>query len=243
MRAVITTGGRIEGAYAARASASIKALAKVRGISMLQRSLDALRGAGIERVAVVGGREVRALCAARVECFVDESDRGAENVDRALHAWNDDEDLLYLTSDLPYISAEALREFLRFVPGGALAMPLTSHEAFQSRFPGAPPYGVRLGHERVVNGGVFAIPSGAIRGIAGAAQALFDARKSPWRMARLVGPTMLARLMFGRLSVAALEAHAGRVLGFPAIAIRESPPELGYDADTLAEYEYACTHA
>ena len=60
---MITAGGRINGAFAELAGTRVKALARVRGITMLQRMIDALRAAGVNRLAVVGGEEVRAACA------------------------------------------------------------------------------------------------------------------------------------------------------------------------------------
>ncbi len=243
MKAVITAGGRIEGAFAELAGTRVKALASVRGATMLQRMIDALRAAGVTRLAVVGGQEVRAACGARVENFVDESPCGSENLVRALRAWPDDETpLLYATSDLPYVHNDAVGDFVRRTPCGTLAVALTDFAAFATRFPNAPPFGVTLAGERVVNGGLFSIPSGSSEKLAVIARRFFDARKRPWRMASFIGPLALGRFLFGRLSVTHLEALATRVLGVPASAVRDCAPELAFDVDTVAEYRYACAH-
>ena len=241
MIAVVTAGGRVDGEYASAAGTTVKALAPVRGETMLARVTDALRGAGIGRIALVGGGEVRAACDDDVR-FVDESASGAENVLRALSAWpDDDEPLLYATSDMPYVTAEAVRDFVDRAPADALAIALCDHGAFVNRFPGAPPFGIALAGERVVNGGVFRIPAGARSAVARLAAELFDARKRPWRMAGLVGPLALLRFALGRLSVADLEAMAQRLLGVRGVAVRGCAPELGFDADGAAEYRYACS--
>ena len=52
MKAVITAGGPIEGAYATIAGTRIKALAPLRGVTMLDRTIAALRQVGIDRIAV-----------------------------------------------------------------------------------------------------------------------------------------------------------------------------------------------
>ena len=97
----------------------------MRGTTMLGRVLDALRGCGADRIAVVGGDEVRDACGPAVEQFMDESPSGSENLLRALRAWPEDgEPLLYATSDLPYITAAAVRDFIERVPSGALGVPL-----------------------------------------------------------------------------------------------------------------------
>ena len=242
-RAVITAGGRVEGEFARALGTPVKALAPYRGTTFLQITIDALRGAGVERIAVVGGEEVRRACDGAVERVVDESSDGAENLRRALYAWDADEPLLYLTSDMPFLTGAALRAFLDRVPPATLALPLAEWSDFVQRFPDAPPFGVTLAGERVVNGGAFVIPAHAQERIAGVAARFFDARKSVWRMARLAGPLLLLQFALRRLGVAQLEAHARRLLGIPATAVRRAAPELGYDVDVLEEYRYAIARA
>lgn len=243
MRAVVTAGGRIDGEFARESGTSVKALAPVRGMTMLARMLDALRVAGVTDIAVVGGDEVRAACGSAVERFVDESPSGSENLLRALRAWPDTERLVYATSDLPYVTAAAITDFIARVGLGTLAVSLCEYGAFVARFPGAPAgFGLRLGGERVVNGGVFSIPQGAPEKLAAVATRFFEARKRPWRMASLVGPAVLVRFLSGRLRVADLEAMALHVLQVPAQALRGCAPELAFDVDTGNEYRYAMTH-
>jgi len=242
MRAVVTAGGRIDGEFAQIAGTRIKALVRVRGETMLERMLEALRGAGVSEIAVVGGDDVRAACGPLVERFVDESPSGSENLLRALAAWPDSGRLIYATSDLPYVTAGTIRDFLQRVGEGTLAVALAEHGAFTARFPGAPPSGIKLGRERVVNGGVFSIPQGATAKLATIATRFFEARKQPWRMASLVGPAVLFRFLSGRLRVRDLETMALHVLQVPAQALRGCAPELAFDVDTIDEYRYACAH-
>lgn len=242
MRAVITAGGRLEAEYADAAGTIVKALAPVRGVTMLDRIIDALRGAGATRIAVVGGEEVRSACAHRVEAVVDESASGSENVLRALSAWPDDDGrpLLYATSDLPYVTAAAVGDFVRRAPAATIAIAVAEHRDFEARFPGAPPFGITLAREKIVNGGIFSIPAGKAATLASAAATFFEARKRPWRMATLVSPLAVLKFAAGRLSIGDLERVALKMLDVPATAVRNCAPELGYDADTFFEYHYAC---
>jgi CTP:molybdopterin cytidylyltransferase MocA len=243
VKAVITAGGRIAGEYAREAGTTVKALVSVRGVTMLDRIIGALRGAGATRVAVVGGDEVRAASGDRVELVVDEARSGAENLVRALRAWPDDGDpLVYATSDMPYVDGNAVGEFLQRVPAGHVALPLAEFAEFDARFPGAPPCGITFAGECVVNGDVFYIPGGLTGRVEAIASRFFDARKNPWQMARLVSPRILVRFLFRRLGIGHIEAHAHRVLGVPAVAVRRSRPELAFDADTIADYRYVTAH-
>jgi len=243
VNAVITAGGTIDGEYAALAGTTIKALAKVRGRTMLDAAIDAAYAAGAQRVAVVGGEAVALACASRVDRIIAQSADGGENVVRALTAWPDAEPLLLLTSDMPYVTGDSLGSFLAEVPDGAFGMSLCSYDAFAQRFPDAPPYGITLDGERVVNGGAFSIPPNAAAQIATVAGRFFAARKSPWSMARLLGPMLVLRYLVGRLSIGALEEYALSQLNVRACAVRDVAAELGFDADLVEEYRYACEHA
>src|SRR5581483_5778497 len=144
--------------------------------------------AGATRVALIGGSEVRAAAESRVERFIDESPSGSQNMLRALRAWPEDgEPLLYATSDLPYVTTAAVADFVGRVPPQTLGLPLSDYADFTTRFPGAPPAGITLAGERVVNGGVFLLPSGSTEAVASVATQFFDARKRPWQMAGLIG--------------------------------------------------------
>lgn len=237
--AVITAGGRVDGEFARAIGSAVKALAPVNGGTMLHRCIQSLYGAGIQRIAVVGGDEVRRHCHAEVDRVIPESADGAENLRRALSAWDAQMPVIYATSDMPFIDAPAVQRFLQSVAPGTLALPLTEWSDFEKRFPGAPPFGISLAGERVVNGGVFALPGGSAPRIAAFAARFFAARKSPLRMAALTGPALLLRFALKRLSIAQLEREARRLLSMPALGVRGAPPELAYDVDTYREYEYA----
>ena len=224
MNAVITAGARVDAEFAKRIGTTVKALARIGNRSMLDRVVEAARAAGATRIAVVAGSEVRAACAGAVDAIIEESESGAVNLRFALGAWAGETPLLYLTSDMPFVSAAALRGFIDAVPQNALAIPITACTAFEQRFPGAPPFGTAIGSERIVNGGAFWIPAGAAKRVEALAMQFFNARKSIPRMALLLGPALCIRFALHRLSIAALEREARRKLGIPALAIRGASP-------------------
>ncbi len=239
MRAVVTAGGLIDGEYARIAGTTVKALARVRGETMLARAIASARGAGALSIAVVGNDDVRAACSDDVEKVVDAAESGSENVARALCAWPGNDSLLYVTSDLPYVTADGIEDFVTRA-SGRLAIALSESDDFERRFPGAPPFGIRIGRERVVNGGVFFLPAHAAERVRERAVQFFAARKRPWAMARLAGVDILMRFVLGMLGVDALEKRASRVLEMPVQAVRRCAPELAFDADGVDEYRYAC---
>ena len=90
MNAVITAGGTIDGAYARLSGARTKALADIRGVSMLERTIARSAQARVERIAVVERRLPGDAVRGRVEAIVDEGKTGTHNVMRALRAWPED---------------------------------------------------------------------------------------------------------------------------------------------------------
>lgn len=244
--AVITAGAPIQEPFASAAGTRFKALIKIGGTPLIERTISSLRDAGIERIAVVAGDEVAAVCAPLVHHVIPASTKGnpgAINQWLALNAWEFEAPLLYATCDMPFIHADSVRWFLENVQPRAVCMALTEVGDFRKRFPEAPPFGITLGGERVVNGGLFAIPACASHLVEALAIALFNARKSPLKMAKIAGWSILLRFVVRNLGIGDLEYRAQQLLGIPARAIRNAPPELAYDIDTLAEYEYARTHA
>ncbi|GAC1652268.1 MAG: hypothetical protein NVS9B12_01470 [Vulcanimicrobiaceae bacterium] len=241
MHAVITAGGRVSGELAAAMGTQVKALAKVAGRTMLERAVAAARIAGAKKIAVIGGSEVRAAIATTVEVVVAEGQTGAENVHLALSIFSG-ETLLYLSSDLPFISGQAVTAFVARVPPEALAMPLAEAGAYERRFPGSPEHATVIGGERIANGSVFVIPPGAAPRLDRVARKLFVARKNLPGMAVLLGPQLLLKFALKRLRIADIERKAAALLGCPAYAIRDCNPELCFDVDTLEDYRYATLH-
>jgi len=243
MHAVITAGGLVEGEFAGAIGSRVKALAPFGARTLLDVALDACAGAGIEAVAVIGGAEVRAHLAGREGVRVlDAAEDGGTNVLRALGAWPG-ERFVYLTSDMPFASADGLRDLIARSAGFALTMALADVGAYEARFPNAPEHSVALGGERVANGNAFVIAPEAVAPASALATKFFDARKSLLKLALLLGPSMCVRFATKRLSIAQLEAYARSRLGVPVGALRGCDPGLCFDVDTFADYEYARAHA
>jgi CTP:molybdopterin cytidylyltransferase MocA len=239
MRAVITAGGLVDGAFAEAIGTRVKALAPFAGRTLLDVALDACAGAGIDGVAVVGGSEVRAHLDGTDVRVIDAAEDGGTNVLRALDAWAG-ERFVYLTSDLPFASAAGVRDLVERSEHVALAMALTDAAAYEVRFPGAPAHAVALRGERVANGSAFVFAPSAVVPARSLATKFFDARKSIVALAMLLGPVMCMRFATRTLAVADLEAYGRRALGVPVGALRDCDPGLCYDVDTLDDYEYAC---
>jgi len=243
VHAVITAGGTVDGELAAAMRTRVKALASLRERTLIDVALAACDGAGIDDVLVVGGAEVRAHLSGRSNVRIVEADAdGRVNVLRALDGWPGDR-FVYLSSDLPFVSADGLRTFVTRSAEFAVTMALADVTAYVRRFPGAPAHAVSLRGERFVNGSAFVIGPEAVAPARELATKLFAARKNLARLALLLGPALCVRFAARRLGLSDLERYGTRRLGVRVAAIRGCDPGLCYDVDTLDDYAYARAHA
>jgi GTP:adenosylcobinamide-phosphate guanylyltransferase len=236
---VITAGGIVGGEFASAIGTPVKALAPFSTGTLLDAAIDACTAARIEGVAVVGGDEVREHLRGRNVRIIDAAVDGGTNVLRALDAWPG-ERIVYLTSDLPFVTGDGVRDLVERSDGAALTMALGDVDTYRARFPGAAAHEVSLRGERIANGSAFVFAAEAVAPARALATRFFDARKSLFALARLLGPSLCARFAVKRLGVADIEAYGTRILGLPVAALRGCDPGLCYDVDTLEEYRYAC---
>lgn len=237
---MITAGGIADDAFAGATGTRIKALARVGGLTLLDAAVNAARDAGCDGIAVIGGPEVRAQLAGRDVRVIDADTDGGRNVLLALEAWPG-ERFVYLSSDLPFITAAGVRDLIARSDGLALAMALADAETYVERFPEAPPHTVALRGDRIANGSAFVFGPEAVAPAREFAVRAFAARKNLLSLARLLGPALVLRFVTRRLRIAHVEAFARRTLGVPAGAVRDADPGLCFDVDTLDDYRYACS--
>ena len=243
---ILPAGGRIEGAFAQLAGADIKALIRLNGQTILRRVVQALRATGrVGRIVVIGpsaaqdeGRDAGA------DLGCGEGASGPDNILRGLALLQSTGRVLIVTTDLPFLTADALNAFLDACPPDAdVALPIMTQAEFEARFPGTQNEYVRLREGPFTMGCAFVVNAQTLLQNEAHIRALFAARKSQWQMARLIGPATALRFALGRLSIARLEARAGQIARCRGKAILNMPPELAYDIDEPEEFRYARDHA
>jgi len=159
--AAITAGGCVDPEFAKAIGTDVKALAPLGNRLVIDAAIDAARELGVAGIAVVGGEQVRAHCAHRVDRFIDASGDGVENIRLALGAFDFDR-LVYLTSDLPFVTGPDLAAFVTASSGAQLAMPLAEAKAYERAYPFSPTPTMALGGERFANGSAFVIDRAAL---------------------------------------------------------------------------------
>ncbi|MFC6620691.1 nucleotidyltransferase family protein [Novosphingobium panipatense] len=231
---------------------SHKALVEIAGRPMLAHVVAALRGAGIERVAVsASDREVRDL-ALRLGCEVLATGSGpSASVAIALDALG--APLLVTTSDHALLKAEWVRDFIADAPQEAdVAVLLADRAAIEAAMPGSRRTYLRLADGHWSGCNLFLLAT-ARAGLAIDTWKTVEAdRKRPWRIAARLGPGMLLGYALGRLPLSGAIGRLGRRIGVSAslVAAREGlaavdvdkPADLA-DARTILERRRATAKA
>jgi hypothetical protein len=242
--AVLPSGGRITGAFEQKAGVSLKALIPHERGTVLEHIIAVLRETNrVGRIVVVGPENLSGSPSVKGADFVlPEGESGAENCLIGLK-WLAKSDTspkaLIVTTDLPFLSCEAVNAFLDACPqDGDICIPILTKEELESRFPGSENTYVPLKDGFWTMGGVYLVNPGALLGRGKRLEDVFAARKSQFRMACLLGPKFILRFLTKRLTVADIESKCGDLFRCCGYAIRNSPPELAFDMDELKEYEY-----
>ncbi|MCY0880082.1 MAG: nucleotidyltransferase family protein [Firmicutes bacterium] len=241
MHAIVLAGQPNQGLLKAQSASAYEAEIVVAGRRMADWVLDALQEApSVSSIGLVGPESLRregvALAPMTGTLFgnivagLQTAPPGAERV-------------LFLTSDIPWITAEIVEAFLAAAPRDVdVVYPVIPKQEVVTRFGASKRTYVRLKEGVFTGGNIFLARAQAVVRLKEQAERLIAHRKSPWKLAQDVGWGLLARFATGRLSLDEVEARVGRVLGITGRALIFPYAEAGVDVDKpedlrLAEQE------
>ncbi len=235
MNAVILAGGAPDAVSALHPGAVNKAFVPIAGITLVERTLRALRDTpGIDRIVTVAPRTMHgeAALALSDECR-DDGPRMIESLRSGLAGFPPDVMVLVAASDLPALTRAAIREVLdapamRDVDLAYTCLARAHHDA---RYPHIRHTWARMRDGAYCGGGLSALKPRLLPQLELFLDTLGAARKSPLRLAAVFGWDLLARFAIGRLSIEEAEARASRILAAPAAAIRCTHPEIAINVD------------
>jgi GTP:adenosylcobinamide-phosphate guanylyltransferase len=246
MTAIALAGGRLERDFRdAGYDVANKAYLSVGGVLMLERVLSALRGASsVARIRCVTQPDAfDAAFGARGRALSDEIVTPGDGLIDSLLAGfaglPDDRLVLVVATDIPLVRSSDVDAFAaraRSAPCD-VAYGFVRREPHEASFPGVRHTWVHLREGTFCGGGISAIRAGAVAGLVNALRRIVAARKSPLRLAAIFSPGLLARYIFGRLSIADAEQLADAIAGCRCRGIACDEPELAVNVDRLADLQ------
>jgi molybdopterin-guanine dinucleotide biosynthesis protein A len=244
--AVVTAGGRLDDALTARAGTKIKAMVSFGGRTLLSRVVSSLRESGrVQKIVVVGPKaeiETEAKQAGADE-VVQEGSTGPQNMEiglALLRTQSNAERVLVAASDLPYITALAVRGLCDKVKedGSDILLPLTDRSAYEGLCPGKPNEFVKLKDGQLTASSLLFVRPLVVEHNKHLIEKLFQVRKSQFGMASTLGPLLVIKFLLGQLSVGEVEARLSQLTSSSCKAMKGVDPKLCADFDTLQDYEY-----
>ena len=213
---------------------------------MIERVAAALQGApSVQDLVVVGlgETETAGLSFARPVHFLPDQGGMVANaragIDWVQAARPEATKALLSTADIPLLSS-AIVEWLIAVcrPFDALAYyTVVRRETMELRFPHSRRTFVPLKGIQIAGGDLHIVQTRILSTDDALWEALTNARKHAWQLARLVGPGMLLRLLTRQLTLSAIEETAGRIFDAPIRIVLSPHPELAMDADRPHQLE------
>ncbi len=243
LAAVVLAGGPQDEVSALAPGAPNKAFVPVAGITLVERTIRALRSSPtigrivavapnvpIARAALAGADEIR-----------DDGPTMMESLRSGLAGLAPDVLVLVCASDLPILTRAAIEDFVaRAESNGAdLTYACVERDVHLARYPAVPHTWAKLRDGIYCGGGCVALRPRVLPGLAGLLGRLGRARKNPLRLAAIFGPAVLARYALGRLTIADAERRGSELLGAPVRAAVCAHPEIAVNVDRATDVELA----
>lgn len=243
---VLPAGGTIDGAFSQAAGTHFKALTMWQGQTLLNNTINCLKQSGyVNRVVVIGSEAVlkeAASCGA--EC-IPEGESGTENLflgiqkileSKSLHQ----QKVLICASDLPMLTPDAINWFIsNSSPDADISVPVITATSYEKAYPRSGSVYVPLKDGASTMGCLFLLNPIVIMNHRQKIEEVFNSRKNQLKTFSMLGPMFLLKYITRQLSISDIENRCEDVFGWRGRAVRDAPPELGCDIDTLEDYLYA----
>jgi hypothetical protein len=205
---------------------------------MLERVVDALQSSySIEDIVVVGlGSDMGMHFRRPVHHLPDQNNLVANALAGVnwLRQQKPETKVLFLCSaDIPTLTGDIVDRFIELCRpfDRAIYYSFATQATIETRFPNSKRTFVKLKDLNIAGGDVALIHADLADSHHELWQAMTNARKHAWRLARIVGLRMLLKFLFRRVSLADIETTAERLINQPAKVVLSPYAELAMDAD------------
>lgn len=223
---------------------SVKGFFVIAGKPMLEWVVDALSEAkAIRRIVVVvpDGSHLSANVRKKLFAIAESDGSFSENMVAGIDATQSDRHIIGVTGDIPTLSPEAIDDFIAktFERNADFSYPLISKETMEQQFPGSVRTFVKVKGGSFTGGNMMVGSPELAKKIREIMQTLFETRKSPLKMAKVVGAKFAVKLATGNLVVSEVEDKMAEIFGGPCAAIYTDFASIGADVDKLADVAVA----
>jgi CTP:molybdopterin cytidylyltransferase MocA len=248
--AVIMAGADNDGRLAEVSGAEYEALILINGKTMLEWVLEGvLRAERVDRVIIVGPVDalsdiVESLPDAVRSRVVLVEQRGSmiDNLMAGIEQVPDSKKALALSSDIPFITGEALDGFIKLCEEtpAQVHYSLVPRSVNEARFPGVQRTYINMADAVVTGGNAFMVEPGIVRRNYDVIKQALGMRKKPLALLSMLGLPFIIKYLIGRLTIEDVERKAKTWLDIVGRGVIVPYAEIGVDVDKPSDYELAC---
>lgn len=243
VNAVVMSGRANQGKLREVSQAPYEGLIDIAGRPMIDWVVRALRESKkIGRIVVVAPSEAfRGKFDQDGVSFVEPADSMLKNILRGMEVLPADQMVLAVSSDLPLLTGPVIDDFLAQCEErpAELYYPIIERRVIEPKYPGVHRTYARLREGTFTGGNVLLVSPRLLKEKYRRAEGFIDARKSPLKMAQVLGFGFVVKLLLNMLSVKELEGVICRSFEIVGAAIPCREAEIGIDVDKPSDYELA----
>ena len=233
MDVLILAGGRCDAEFAEKTGGEVRGDVSFLGRTLTEIVLDATRGVG--RQVVVGtSPDPKVMSVPAGKGFLESLEAGIAEMG---------DEMVMVTADLPLLRAEHIQTFLQKKGARAeISVPIIELADCQRVAPGVPRTTVQIKEGRFTAGNILWAKTSAMRKLLPKVRQGYENRKSPFKMARIIGAAALAKLVLAKLAPTRVSAKdlagtVGRQFGIQLEALMMREAEIGTDVDQYSQLE------
>jgi GTP:adenosylcobinamide-phosphate guanylyltransferase len=219
-----------------------KALLKLKDKYMIEYIIDTLRGSKlIDKIAVVGPKdELVPIIGDRVDYIVEGTDSIVTNGLLAMENFKNDKQVFITTSDIPMLTVEALEDFISksLKMNADLCYSVVDKVINDKKYPEVKRTYARLWEGQFTGGNIFLFNPAAADRCKTFVEQMLEYRKSPAKMAMVLGFGFLIRVALGILTINAVQKKCEKLLGIKGAVVISEYPEVGNDVDKISDIHF-----
>lgn len=242
MNAVVLAGSSGGGALEQTLRTNNKALIEISGRPMAQYVIDALRRVPeVKEIRVVGPvDDLRPRLSGEGVTFHPAGPDLIDNLLGAVLALPKNEEVLIVTSDAPLLTPAVIARFLAQCRQreADFYYPIVERKVSEARYPLAKRTYVALREGAFTGGNLMLLGNPALaEEVAPRVRQFFANRKSPLKLAGLLGWWFVLKLLLKIATIPELERQVSSLWGLRGAAIQSPDPEIGIDVDKPSDLQ------
>ena len=230
--AVILAGGKLKG------SDQEKAFVKLGEQTLLEKCVQTLKKCSSISKLIVASAPQSCKEMPFVDELLHDTDDLLQNIVNALQKVKS-EKVLLVASDIPFVTAGHIDEFLNSCSKvkADIYYPLVPKSSM-GEFSAMKRTYFKLDRTEFTGGNIILVEKAVFLANLGLARKIYNNRKSPLKLAQLVGPYFLIKLALGKLTVSEAEQKTTKIIGGQVKGIIIPRPEIGSDIDKVEDLQF-----